>query len=147
MLDNAIKQLELLGNSIRLQRKKLNVTAVAAAESAGLSRVTWHRIEKGEPSVSAGAYTSALAVLGLCLNADEPKKIVAQSLDNFVPLNIPFKDYPQLKFLAWQVHGTEYLTPKEAWDIYQRNWRHVEEEELTEHENLLIRQLKVLFEV
>ena len=60
MLQGTIDQLTALGNAIRIQRKKLKVTVVTAAESAGLSRVTWHRIEKGEPSVSAGAYFSAL---------------------------------------------------------------------------------------
>jgi len=44
--------LTLLGGKIRLHRKALKVTATATAEAAGLSRVTLHRIEKGEPSVS-----------------------------------------------------------------------------------------------
>lgn len=146
MLKKATQQLSDLGNSIRIQRKKLKVTAIAAAESAGLSRVTWHRIEKGEPSVSAGSYANAIAVLGLHLSVNEQKTTIPQSIEDFVPLKIPFKQYPQLKFLAWQIHGTEHLTPKEAWGIYQRNWRHVEEEKLTEPERLLIKQLQAVFE-
>lgn len=147
MLKQAEEQLIELGNSIRVQRKKLKVTAVAAAESAGISRVTWHRIEKGGASVSVGAYASALAVLGLHLEVNTQKQVKTKQPSNrFLPLEIPFKDYPQLKFLAWQIHGVDYLTPKEAWGIYQRNWRHLEEESLTEDEAKLIQLLRTVFE-
>ena len=44
-----------LGAALRLRRQSLKVNATAAAEAAGMSRVTFHRIEKGEPSVTAGA--------------------------------------------------------------------------------------------
>jgi len=36
------------------KRKALRVSATVAAEAAGMSRVTLHRIEKGEPSVTMG---------------------------------------------------------------------------------------------
>ena len=45
-------------------RKKLRAGVVVAAYAAGMSRVTWHRIEKAEPSVTMGAYVSALNVIG-----------------------------------------------------------------------------------
>lgn len=146
MLKGATEQLAVLGNAIRLQRKRHKITAIAAAESAGLSRVTWHRIEKGEPSVSVGAYAAAATVLGLNLNVVSQKTVHTQPDQESLPLQIPFKQYPQLKFLAWQLHGTEYLTPKEAWSIYQRNWRHLEEEKLDEQEGWLIQQLQKVFE-
>lgn len=41
---------------------------------------------------------------------------------------------PQLKRLAWQVHGAETLRPAEALDIYERNWRHVDKAALQAHE-------------
>lgn len=144
-LSDAEKQLKNLGNSIRLQRKKLKVSATAAAESASLSRVTWHRLEKGEPSVSAGAYFAALAVLGLSLPYPQTEQANTQIKD-YLPLQIKLSDFPQLKFLAWQLQKVEFLTPKEAWDIYQRNWRHVEEEQLEDDESRLIQQLKTVFE-
>ena len=56
-----------LGHQIRAHRKALGVNATVAAESAGISRVTWHRIEKGEASVAMGAYAKALDTLGLKL--------------------------------------------------------------------------------
>jgi transcriptional regulator with XRE-family HTH domain len=37
--------------------KALKVSATTAAEAAGMSRMTLHRIERGEPSVTMGAYT------------------------------------------------------------------------------------------
>lgn len=147
MLKNAQEQLFELGNAIRIQRKLLKVSATAAAESAGLSRVTWYRLEKSEPSVSAGAYFSALAVLGLQIKVDLLKQNDSTlPAKDSIPLSIPFKNYPQLKFLAWQIHGSDYLSPKEAWTIYQRNWRHVEEDNIEPHEQELIQQLQTLFE-
>jgi len=40
-----------IGDDIRRQRKALKVSATAAAESAGMSRLTWYKIEKGEITV------------------------------------------------------------------------------------------------
>ena len=52
-IDNTAQaRLRQLGEQVRLQRKALRISATAAAEAAGMSRVTWHRIEKGEPSVT-----------------------------------------------------------------------------------------------
>ena len=62
-------QLEALGAQIRSQRKALRLSATVTAEAAGLSRVTLHRIEKGEPSVTIGAWCSAMASLGMELQA------------------------------------------------------------------------------
>ena len=62
-------QLQALGEQIRAQRKALRLSATVTAEAAGLSRVTLHRIEKGEPSVTIGAWCSAMAALGMELQA------------------------------------------------------------------------------
>ena len=51
----AAEKLALLGQQIRAHRKSLRVSATATAEAAGMSRVTLHRIERGEPSVTMGA--------------------------------------------------------------------------------------------
>ncbi len=48
-LDEALtRDLLTLGERLRAARKGQKVSATAAAESAGMSRVTWHRIERGE---------------------------------------------------------------------------------------------------
>ena len=51
----AAARLLALGEQLRAQRKRLGVSATTAAEAAGMSRVTLHRIERGEPSVTMGA--------------------------------------------------------------------------------------------
>ena len=59
------KVLSHIGQQIRSRRKDLKVSAVATAESAGISRMTLYRIEQGEASVTIGAYLSVISVLGL----------------------------------------------------------------------------------
>ncbi len=54
-----------LGTNIRLARKRRHWTTESLAERAGISRTTLVAIEKGEPSVSMGHYTSVLFALGL----------------------------------------------------------------------------------
>ena len=67
--DICAAQLQALGAQIRSQRKALRLSATVTAEAAGVSRVTLHRIEKGEPSVTIGAWCSAMAALGMELQA------------------------------------------------------------------------------
>ena len=58
-------RLTTFGRRIHERRKALKVSATTAAEAAGVSRMTLHRIERGEPSVTMGAYMNAIAALGL----------------------------------------------------------------------------------
>jgi transcriptional regulator with XRE-family HTH domain len=143
-------QLKRLGRQIRAQRKALGVNATAAAESAGMSRVTLHRIEKGEPSVTMGAYINAISVLGLELALLDPLKqqeagSPADERQGWIPARVSLSDYPQLKQLAWQVHGTNELTPIEALNIYERNMRHVDIQALDARERQLIDALRTAF--
>jgi transcriptional regulator with XRE-family HTH domain len=144
-------QLQALGEQIRAQRKALKVSATVAAEAAGMSRVTLHRIEKGEPSVAAGAWANAMAVLGLALQASvaddagtrkqaasEPPVDLAQ----WIPVRVRLADYPQLKALAWQVHGTDALSPIEALGIYERNARHLDLAAMQPQELALLKALR-----
>ncbi len=66
-----LSQLAALGERIRARRKALKLTATAAAAAAGLSRVTLHRVERGEPAVTLGAYLNVLAVVGLQFGLSE----------------------------------------------------------------------------
>ena len=134
----ATKRLLEIGASIRRRRKALKVSATATAEAAGVSRVTLYRIEKGEPSVAMAAYMSVVEAVGLKLElvaAEERAR--APRLPKVVKLD----DYPQLKKLAWQLRGTESLKPKEALELYERNWRHVDEAALSDDERAFIRDL------
>lgn len=144
----AAVRLRELGARLRAQRKALGVSAVSAAEAAGMSRVTLYRIEKGEPSVSMGAYFNAAAALGLDLEvtprSDQPETGKSHR-PGWIPARIALTDYPQLRRLAWQVHGTDALTPIEAMDIYERNWRHVDEPAMTPAEKQLVAALRAAF--
>ena len=140
----AAEALAALGQAIARQRKAQRISAVAAAEAAGLSRVTLHRIEKGLPSVTAGAYQAACAALGLKLQAlPVAASGTAAPLDRrgWLPARVRIADYPKLQELAWQVHAPE-LTPREALDIYQRNWRHLDPATLSQDEQDLVDALR-----
>lgn len=142
-------QLIALGQQIRAHRKSLRISATTAAEAAGMSRVTLHRIEKGEPAVTMGAYVNVLAALGLNFGLVAPVECVKPhhevNMNGWIPARIRLGDYPELKQIAWQVQGSETLSPTEAWDIYERNWRHLDELALTAHERQLIDALCLAF--
>lgn len=145
----ATEKLVELGKQIRVHRKSLRVSAVAAAESAGMSRVTLHRIERGEPSVTMGAYLNAMTALGMELNvnsrSDSLPNTETQDKPGWIPARINLENYPQLKYLAWQVQGTNELKPAEALGVYERNWRHVETSALEPQERNLIEALRLAF--
>lgn len=143
------EQLAALGARIRAQRKALRVSATALAEASGMSRVSVHRIEQGEPSVTMGAYLNVLAALGMSFAATVAADALAESTADdragWLPARVRLADYPQLKLLAWQVQGTNELTPREALGIYERNWRHLDEAALLPRERYLIDALRLAF--
>ena len=133
-------ELQALGEQLRAQRKRLGVSATTAAEAAGMSRVTLHRIERGEPSVTMGAYLNAAAALGLALGVVAAQPPHRRQADG-VPMRIRLADHPQLERLAWQFQGASDVTPAEALSLYERNWRHIEQGALAPRERALIQQL------
>lgn len=133
------EHLAQLGQELRSARERQKVSAVAAAEAAGVSRVTLHRIERGEPSVAMGAWIAVASTLGVRLGLLRPDAAVNAS--TAIPERIRLDDYPQLKQLAWQLPGVQELGPKEALDLYERNWRHVDRAALSRTESALIKAL------
>ncbi|MEO8153978.1 MAG: helix-turn-helix domain-containing protein [Rhizobacter sp.] len=139
-------QLDAVGQHIRTRRKALRISAIAAAEAAGMSRVTLHRIETGEASVTMGAYLNAMAALGLVMSVapqareeqhvESPKAGVGR-----VPARIRLADHPQLARLAWHAPGLTELTPAEALSLYERNWRHLDRDAMGEPERALLAAL------
>lgn len=140
-------RLGALGQQIRTRRKALGLSATVAAEAAGLSRVTLHRIEKGAPAVTMAAYLNVMGALGLEVSVAVPadQAAIAPSIDHldWIPARVRLSDYPQLKQLAWQVHGVDELTPAEALSIYERNWRHIDAAKLQPHEQQLVDALRL----
>jgi len=59
------KMLEMVGENIKLARKRRKLTTIQVAERAAIDRSTLYEIEKGSASVSMGAYFNTLRVLGL----------------------------------------------------------------------------------
>jgi len=143
--DTAAAKLAALGQRIRERRKALKVSAVDAAESAAMSRVTLQRIERGEPSVTMGAYIGAATAVGLELELVDPRapsrRPGAARGRPPVPARIRIAEYPQLRRLAWQLHGVSTLRPEDALGLYERNWRHVDIAALDAAERALINAL------
>jgi|SRR5690625_3484680 len=140
-----------LGAALRERRKTLGVNMTAAAEAAQISRVTWHRLEKGEPGVAWGNMLAAAAALDLdvaLLPVASGKGDVepAPSLENWLPLSITLDEFPGLARLAWSVRaGRDAFTPREAWQLYERNGRHLRDEDVSPHERDLIGALEATF--
>ena len=136
-----LQQIARLGEQLRQARKRQKVSAAAAAEAAGMSRVTLHRIEAGEPSVTLGAWAAAADALGLQLTLADGGATPSPDLPTTE--RVPLADYPQLKQLAWQMPGVTELSPQEALALYERNWRHVERDKLSMKEIALINALAI----
>ena len=134
-----------LGLQMRQRRKALGVSVITAAQAAGMSRDTWHRMEKGEVTVTIGAWFNALAVLGFEFGVgivDEPSPVRAT---DDIPIVVRLADYPQLAALAWQVRGSTEISARAAFDIYERNERHIDQDNLTPEEAGFMDGLKRVF--
>ena len=133
-----------LGRELRQRRLALGVGAVTTAEAAGMSRVTLHRIESGSPSVTIGAYLNAAAALGLQLTFEELQlrpQPTREAADPTPAPTVRVGDYPQLHAIAWQLRADTELTDTEALQLYERNWRHVDQDAMTDDERAFVQQL------
>lgn len=126
----AAAQMRMLGERIRVQRQDLHISAKAAAQAAGMSRVTLHRIEHGESSVTIGAYVNALTALGLDLLVQGAAAEPPAAPQLRAPTTVRIAMHPQLRQLAWQLPDDTELTGQEALALYERNWRHLDLESM-----------------
>jgi transcriptional regulator with XRE-family HTH domain len=142
--DVLVTRLRALGERIRAHRERQKVSATVAAEAAGMSRVTLHRIERGEPSVTMGAYLSAIDAVGLQLELCDPQARPATADIASLPERIRLADFAQLKGLAWQrhdAHDAVELSPADALNLYERNWRHIDRARMEPAEQALLQAL------
>ncbi len=143
LTSKAADAISAIGTAVRRRRRELLISAVAAAAAAGISRVTLHRIEKGEPSVTMGAYMRTLAALGLTAHVGaQDAPLPTDDRKGWIPARVRISAYPKLKELAWQIQGAEELTPREALGIYERNWRHLDPAALSKEERDLVDALR-----
>jgi transcriptional regulator with XRE-family HTH domain len=134
------------GAAIRKIRRSLGISAAATAGAAGISRVTLHRIEGGEQSVTIGAYLNVLEVLGLAdvLRIAEPDADGARKAEPDTELDlqrVAIDRYPQLESIAWHITGmgsARVIPGDQALAIYERNWRHVDKTAMTADESRLV---------
>lgn len=138
--------LATIGQKLHLRRKSLKVSAESVAIAAGISRITLHRIEKGEPGVSMGAFVSVIEALGLqFIVSSKDLEKPALNISEIDLSKISIKEYPQLKQLAWQLHDDAVLTAVEAKNMYERNEKHIYFDLISEKERELIKLLGVEF--
>jgi transcriptional regulator with XRE-family HTH domain len=148
-------RLQLMGEQLRARRRQLQVGAVAAAEAAGLSRTTLHRIERGEPSVTMAAYLAVAEAVGLEFRltpastrellppaaASTPERLLPTTAMPAPPQCIRPEDHAQLRQLAWHLTPGTVLSPAEALTLYERNWRHVDVAAMADTERDLLSAL------
>lgn len=143
--DRTQRALSALGAALRARRKALGVTAAATAESAGMSRVTLHRIESGSASVTVGAYANAAAALGMQLTLGDPTPDHPDADDGGTAQTTAGKvrvgDYAQLQTICWQLGSDTELSREDALHRYERGWRHVDQTAMTDRERAFIQQL------
>ena len=64
LLPKLLKNIEEMGNNIKLARLRRNLPMSLICERAGISKPTLIKIERGSPDVSIGLYAAVLNALG-----------------------------------------------------------------------------------
>ena len=67
---STVRQLQTLGERLKLARLRRQISTVLMAERVGVSRDTLHRLEQGDPTIALGTYARVLRVLGLDKDLD-----------------------------------------------------------------------------
>ena len=81
------------------------------------------------------------AKLGAARRAQNFAELLDDALDRLV---VRVADYPQLRDLAWN-RGDELIPTREAFKLYERNWRLVDQAALDDRERKLLARLKAEF--
>lgn len=123
------------------------MTAEQVARDAGITRVTLNRLERGDPSVTVATFLKVLDSLRLSQDLVDVAEDADRRTDDEqlplrrLPTKINLELYPQLRQIAWHRHGAGTLTPSEALELYERNWRHIDQEDVLPRERALIKKL------
>ena len=144
--------LAALGERLRLARRRRRKTAQEVAALAGITRVTLRRVEAGEPAVTMATYVKVLATLGLAQDIvlvarDDTfgRRLQDEQLQRPAgvkpPVAIRLADYPMLREIAWSTAPNAELSPTDAFAIYERNWRHLDQDAMSAKERKLLDRL------
>lgn len=139
------------GERLRLARLRRGKTAEAVAADAGLTRVTLARLEAGDGAATLATLLKVMAALGLQadfdLLAEDHEKAEATRQVRLparrLPTRIRVDNYPQLRSIAWHLQGRDVeITPEQALELYERNWRHIDTDHVLPRERDLIDRLR-----
>ena len=50
-------------------------------------------------------------------------------------------EFPQLQLIAWNRNPPDEITCEEAFDLYERNWRFIDEDAMLPHERAVVDRL------
>lgn len=85
------------------------------------------------------------AGLAVKLRLLQSKNALLPALEHFVDdLVVRVADYPALKQVSWGLHD-EYITAREAFALYERNWKHLDRPHMEPHEEALLKTLTQRF--
>ena len=148
-----------------MARLRRRLSAAWVAQAAGVSRVTVHRAEGGAPAITVGTIVKIMDALDLAhdlalLARDDSsghamqdarlphRRVVnAESRPAAKPSAKPpgpvaLARYPQLRQLAWHLGPDALeLSATEAFALYERQWRHVDQALMPAHERALVKRL------
>jgi transcriptional regulator with XRE-family HTH domain len=148
-----------LGERLRKARLRRRITVEAVAREAGIARMTLYRVESGDAAVTIGTVIKVMGAMGLAsdvalLGRDDKAGRLMQ--DEQLPRRrkmpagtgrklgrrIRIDRYPQLKQIAWHLSPTKKeLEPEEAFALYERNWRHIDQSAMPAQERELVKKL------
>ncbi|WP_179958200.1 helix-turn-helix domain-containing protein [Chitinimonas arctica] len=151
---DALKQ---LGAKLREARIQRGWTQREFAQRVGVHESTLVRLEAGDAGVTTAVLACALNALGGLQGFCEPQlhpKVGGALIETAIPrrrvggVRIPrrlnLEAYPQLKQLAWN-RTTKDIDAEDALSLYERNWRFVDVDALSDKEAKLIDRLKKKF--
>lgn len=108
---------------------------VTDGENAQIKRVIkrW----RGEATDLTDAEAEAADALKPCSETDRFQETSVRTL-------VKLDDYPELKLIAWHVNAPQ-IDEEAAFAIYERNWRYIDHERLSDCEKALIEKLAERF--
>lgn len=116
-----------LGTTIRRLRVEAKLTQAEVAQRAGITRQKLIDVEQGKRGVAIGTFVAVVDALGLQWELR--------------PRTVRIADFPQLRRITWNLDPDSDLTEPEALAVYERNWRHVDQDGMSADERKLLERL------